>query len=140
MVYDPEEVVLASGMDANPILGFLQENYLDFIREDAIEDLASASDYLSSAGKTLSKTILTKYWHSDEVLPLMDVESKEKWAKTFPGSYSLVFTVKKIHVLNVRELHQSNNFCAFMCILLDWGGNTYKPIQIKIRKNVYEAN
>ena len=51
MFYNPEGVVEASGMDPASILGFVQENYLDFIEERAMEDVASASAYLSDAGK-----------------------------------------------------------------------------------------
>ena len=50
-MYDAEEVILASGMEASAINGFLQENYLDFITEDATEELAASAEYLSAAGK-----------------------------------------------------------------------------------------
>lgn len=49
-LYDPEEIVAQSGLDA-PLLGaFLIEHYLHFFPEDHVEEAANAAEYLSDAG------------------------------------------------------------------------------------------
>jgi hypothetical protein len=45
----PEDVIARSGLDASTVTSFLFENYPDFIRDDAIEDAASAAANFSDA-------------------------------------------------------------------------------------------
>ena len=47
---DPEGVLLHSGIEAASAAGFLHENLLHFIAEDAIEDAAAACQCLSDTG------------------------------------------------------------------------------------------
>ena len=48
---DPEGVLLHSGIEAASAAGFLHENLLHFISEDAIEDAATACQCLSDTGE-----------------------------------------------------------------------------------------
>lgn len=50
MRYDPEGILLRSGLEPLTITSFLHENYLDFIDEGAMDDVADAAGYLSDAG------------------------------------------------------------------------------------------
>lgn len=50
MRYDPELVLMQSGLDAGTAAAFLLENAPHFIEDSAIGDLADATGYLSDAG------------------------------------------------------------------------------------------
>lgn len=48
---DAEGVLLHSGIEAASAAAFLHENVLHFISDDALEDAATACEYLCDAGK-----------------------------------------------------------------------------------------
>ncbi|KAK9868401.1 hypothetical protein WJX84_010961 [Apatococcus fuscideae] len=48
MAFEPEPVLMQSGLEAASVSGFLHENMLHFIDDSAIEDAAGALDYLST--------------------------------------------------------------------------------------------
>jgi hypothetical protein len=50
MLFNPEDVLMASGMEPASVAAFLHENYLNFVHEDSVEDAAAACNYLSDAG------------------------------------------------------------------------------------------
>lgn len=50
MAFEPEPVLMQSGLEAASVSGFLHENMLHFIDDSAIEDAAGALDYLSTTG------------------------------------------------------------------------------------------
>ena len=54
MRYDPESLLVQSGLDPSGALGFLHENFLQFVDEAAMEDVSEASSYLSEASLLLS--------------------------------------------------------------------------------------
>ena len=50
MRYDPEAVLQQASLDAASVVGFLSENYPQFIADAAVDDLAAVAAYLSDAG------------------------------------------------------------------------------------------
>lgn len=50
MLFNPEDVLMASGMEPGSVAAFLHENYLNFVHEDSVEDAAAACSYFSDAG------------------------------------------------------------------------------------------
>ena len=51
--FNPEDVVMASGMEPASVAAFLHENYLNFVDEASVEDAAAACSYFSDAGPSL---------------------------------------------------------------------------------------
>lgn len=47
--FDPEAVILQSGLDAGSVAAYLHENVHNFIDESAIEDIASCMEYISDS-------------------------------------------------------------------------------------------
>ena len=58
--FNPEDVVMASGMEPSSVASFLHENYLNFVDEASVEDAAAACSYFSDAGPSLSPTAHSK--------------------------------------------------------------------------------
>ena len=52
--FNPEDVVMASGMEPASVAAFLHENYLNFVDEASVEDAAAACSYFSDAGQSPS--------------------------------------------------------------------------------------
>lgn len=50
MRYDPESILQQSSLDASTITSFLSENYVSFIANDRVDDVAKVAAYLSDAG------------------------------------------------------------------------------------------
>ena len=50
MVVNPEDVLMASGMELGSAVAFLYEHYPSFVHHDAMEDAAAAAGYFSEAG------------------------------------------------------------------------------------------
>ena len=50
MVVNPEDVLMASGMELASAVAFLHEHYPSFVHHDAMEDAATAAGYFSEAG------------------------------------------------------------------------------------------
>lgn len=48
--FDPEAVLLHSGLDAGTVAAFLHENYVHFVADTAISDAADILGYFSDAG------------------------------------------------------------------------------------------
>ena len=46
---DPERILAQSPLDAGGLAGFLHENFLHFVHEDAIDNAAAILDHLSAA-------------------------------------------------------------------------------------------
>ncbi len=51
MKYDPEGLLTQSALEPAGAAAFLHENYLQFVDEEAIDDVAAAAAYLSDAGE-----------------------------------------------------------------------------------------
>ncbi|GMH33925.1 hypothetical protein BSKO_01759 [Bryopsis sp. KO-2023] len=47
--YDAEDIIAKSGMDAQQLSSFLSEHYLNFMKDDALEEASLAADYLCCA-------------------------------------------------------------------------------------------
>ena len=57
LAFQPEPVLMQSGLEASAVSSFLHENMLHFIDDPGIEDAASALEYLSVSGMSPSETL-----------------------------------------------------------------------------------